>query len=159
MSESPSPVAAGQPVPDFTLPDDGGGNTGPADFGGRKVVLYFYPKDDTPGCTTEALGFSARIADFEAANTAVLGISKDSVKSHAKFRDKHGLSVVLLSDETGAVVERFGVWREKSMYGRKYMGIERSTFLVDAHGNVAQIWRDVKVPGHVEAVLAAAQAL
>jgi peroxiredoxin Q/BCP len=152
-------VETGQAVPDFTLPRDGGGMLGPADFQGRKVVLYFYPKDDTSGCTTEALGFTARIADFEAANTAVLGISKDSVRSHDRFRDKHGLEVALLSDETGTVVERFGVWGEKSMYGRKYMGIDRSTFLVDANGRIARIWRNVKVPGHVEEVLAAAQAL
>ncbi len=97
-------------------------------------MLFFYPKDDTKGCTTEALGFTARIADFEAANTVVLGISKDSVKSHAKFRGKHDLKVILLSDTSGEVVERFGVWIEKSMYGRKYMGIDRSTFLVDASG-------------------------
>jgi peroxiredoxin Q/BCP len=152
-------VETGHTVPDFTLPRDGGGMLGPADFKGRKLVIYFYPKDDTSGCTTEALGFTARIADFAAANTAVLGISKDSVRSHDKFRDKHRLEVPLLSDETGTVVERFGVWGEKSMYGRTYMGIERSTFLVDANGRVARIWRNVKVPGHVEEVLAAAQSL
>jgi peroxiredoxin Q/BCP len=152
-------VDAGQPVPDFTLPRDGGGTLGPKDFRGRKLVLYFYPKDDTAGCTTEALGFTARLADFEAANTAVLGISKDSVKSHDKFRDKHKLAVPLLSDEDGSVVEAFGTWVEKSMYGRKYMGIERSTFLVGPDGTVAQVWRNVKVPGHVEQVLAAAAAL
>jgi peroxiredoxin Q/BCP len=152
-------VDAGQPVPDFTLPRDGGGTLGPKDFRGRKLVLYFYPKDDTAGCTTEALGFTARLADFEAANTAVLGISKDSVRSHDKFRDKHKLAVPLLSDEDGSVVEAFGTWVEKSMYGRKYMGIERSTFLVGPDGTVAQVWRNVKVPGHVEQVLAAAAAL
>ncbi len=159
MPESTSPIETGQPVPAFSLPDDSGGSTGPADFAGQKVVLYFYPKDDTPGCTVEAVEFSAKMADFNAARTAVLGISKDSVKSHARFRDKHGLRVILLSDETGAVVERFGVWIEKSMYGKKYMGIERSTFLIDVHGRVAQVWRNVKVPGHVEEVLAAAAAL
>jgi peroxiredoxin Q/BCP len=152
-------VDAGQPVPDFTLPRDGGGTLGPKDFRGRKLVLYFYPKDDTAGCTTEALGFTARLADFEAANTAVLGISKDSVRSHDKFRDKHKLAVPLLSDEDGSVVEAFGTWVEKSIYGRKYMGIERSTFLVGPDGTVAQVWRNVKVPGHVEQVLAAAAAL
>jgi peroxiredoxin Q/BCP len=152
-------VDAGQPVPDFTLPRDGGGTLGPKDFRGRKLVLYFYPKDDTAGCTTEALGFTARLADFEAASTAVLGISKDSVRSHDKFRDKHKLAVPLLSDEDGSVVEAFGTWVEKSMYGRKYMGIERSTFLVGPDGTVAQVWRNVKVPGHVEQVLAAAAAL
>ena len=154
-----SPIEAGQPVPDFTLPRDGGGETGPADFKGRKLVIYFYPKDDTSGCTLEAIDFSARIADFESANTAVLGISRDSVKSHDRFRDKHGLKVVLLSDTTGAICERFGVWAEKSMYGRKYMGIERSTFLVDAKGIVAEVWRKVGVPGHVGAVLEASQKL
>ena len=154
-----SPIEAGQPVPDFTLPRDGGGETGPADYKGRKLVIYFYPKDDTSGCTLEAIDFSARIADFEAADTTVLGISKDSVKSHDRFRDKHGLKVILLSDTTGAVCERFGVWAEKSMYGRKYMGIERSTFLVDVDGIVAQVWRNIKVTGHIDEVLAAASAL
>ncbi len=154
-----SQIEAGQPVPKFTLPQDGGGDVGPADFSGRKIVLFFYPKDDTRGCTTEAIGFTAKLAEFEAANTVVIGISKDSVKSHAKFRDKHGLKVILLSDESGAVVERFGVWREKSMYGKTFMGIDRSTFLVDANGIVAQVWRGVKVPNHVDAVLAAAEAL
>jgi thioredoxin-dependent peroxiredoxin len=152
-------VEAGQPVPAFTLPRDGGGETGPADFPGKKLVLYFYPKDDTKGCTTEALGFSARIEDFAAADTVVFGISKDSVKSHDRFRDKHGLKVILLSDETGEVVERFGVWVEKSMYGKSYMGIDRSTFLVGPDGVVARVWRKVKVPGHVDEVLEAARTL
>jgi peroxiredoxin Q/BCP len=152
-------VEAGQPVPAFTLPRDGGGETGPADFPGKKLVLYFYPKDDTKGCTTEALGFSARIEDFAAADTVVFGISKDSVKSHDKFRDKHGLKVVLLSDETGEVVERFGVWVEKSMYGKTYMGIDRSTFLVGPDGVVARVWRKLKVQGHVDEVLEAARTL
>lgn len=152
-------IEAGQPVPDFTLPRDGGGMLGPGDFRGRKLVIYFYPKDDTPGCTTEAIGFTARLADFEAANTAVVGISKDSVKSHEKFCRKHNLGVPLLSDAEGVVVERFGVWVEKSMYGRTYMGIDRSTFLVDAQGIVARVWRKVSVPSHVGEVLAAAQAL
>ena len=152
-------IEAGQPVPAFSLPRDGGGETGPTDYAGRKLVLFFYPKDDTSGCTTEAVGFTAARDAFEAAGTAVLGISRDSVKSHEKFRDKHGLGVPLLSDETGAVLERFGVWVEKSMYGKKYMGVERSTFLVDADGTVARVWRKVKVPGHVEEVLAAAQGL
>jgi peroxiredoxin Q/BCP len=152
-------VEAGQRVPAFTLPRDGGGETGPADFPGKKLVLYFYPKDDTKGCTTEALGFSARIEDFAAADTVVFGISKDSVKSHDKFRDKHGLKVILLSDETGEVVERFGVWGEKSMYGKTYMGIDRSAFLVGPDGVVARVWRKVKVPGHVDEVLEAARTL
>ncbi len=152
-------IEAGQPVPDFTLPRDGGGMLGPQDFRGRKLVIYFYPKDDTRGCTTEALAFTARLADFEAAGAAVVGISKDSVKSHEKFCRKHGLGVPLLSDEDGEVVARFGVWVEKSMYGRTYMGIDRSTFLVDAQGIVARVWRKVSVPKHVDEVLAAAQAL
>jgi peroxiredoxin Q/BCP len=122
-------------------------------------VLYFYPKDDTPGCTTEATGFSAKAAEFEAAGAVVIGVSKDSVKSHDKFRDKHGLGVILLSDEHSDVTERFGAWVEKSMYGKKYMGVERSTFLIDAEGRIAQAWRKVKVPGHADAVLAAAKAL
>jgi peroxiredoxin Q/BCP len=152
-------IEAGRPVPDFTLPRDGGGMLGPRDFKGRKLVIYFYPKDDTPGCTTEALEFTARRAEFEAAGTAVVGVSKDSVKSHEKFCAKHGLGIPLLSDETGEVVERFGVWGEKSRYGRTYMGIDRSTFLVDARGIVARVWRKVSVPKHVDEVLAAAKAL
>lgn len=152
-------IAAGQPVPDFSLPRDGGGMLGPADFRGRSLVIYFYPKDDTSGCTTEALGFTAKLAEFEAAGAAVVGISRDSVKSHEKFCSKHGLTVPLLSDEDGVVVQQFGVWVEKSMYGRKYMGIDRSTFLVDANGIVSRVWRKVSVPKHVDEVLAAAQAL
>jgi peroxiredoxin Q/BCP len=152
-------IETGHPAPDFTLPRDGGGQAGPADYRGRKIVLYFYPKDDTPGCTTEALAFTAAAADFEAADTVVLGISKDNVKSHDRFRDKHGLGIVLLSDENGAVCEAFGTWVEKSRYGRTYMGVDRSTFLVDRDGRLARIWRNVKVPGHVDEVLAAAKAL
>ena len=152
-------IEPGQPAPDFTLPRDGGGEVRLGDFRGRKVVLYFYPKDDTPGCTTEALGFSAQRAAFDAADTVVLGISKDSVKSHDRFRDKHGLGIVLLSDENGAVCEQFGTWVEKSRYGRTYMGIDRSTFLIGPDGRLARVWRNVKVPGHVEEVLAAARAL
>lgn len=147
----------GDPVPAFTLPRDGGGTAGTADFPGKTLVIYFYPKDDTSGCTKEAIGFSERADDFAAAGVVVLGISKDSVASHDKFRDKHDLKVILLSDESGEVLERFGVWVEKSMYGRKYMGIDRATFLVK-DGVVTQVWRKVKVPGHVEAVLKAAAA-
>ena len=152
-------VETGETVPDFTLPRDGGGLLGPAEFRGRKLVLYFYPKDDTPGCTTEAVDFTEKLPEFEAAGTAVVAISKDSVKSHDRFRDKHGLAVPLLSDETGTVVERFGLWGEKTMYGRTYMGVERATFLVDADGVVRRIWRAVKVKGHVDEVLEAARAL
>ncbi len=154
-----SELEPGQPAPAVTLPRDGGGQVSLDDFAGRKVVLFFYPKDDTSGCTTEATGFSQRLAEFEAAGAVVLGVSKDGVASHEKFRDKHGLGVPLLSDEGSDAAERYGAWVEKSMYGRKYMGVERSTFLIDADGRVARIWRKVKVPGHVKEVLAAVQAL
>ncbi|MBU6164607.1 MAG: peroxiredoxin [Alphaproteobacteria bacterium] len=151
---SPQP---GSPAPAFALP----GDTGPiasSDFAGRKLVVYFYPKDDTPGCTNEGKAFSALQADFDAADTVVIGISRDSVAAHAKFRAKHGLTVLLGSDP-GDVTEAFGVWVEKSMYGKTYMGIERATFLIGRDGIIAQAWPKVKVPGHAEAVLAAAQAL
>ncbi len=152
-------IEPGQPAPDVTLPRDGGGDVSLTDFRGRKVVLYFYPKDDTSGCTTESVGFTALLPAFDAADAIVIGVSKDSVRSHDKFREKHGLGVILLSDEGADVTERFGAWGEKSMYGKKYMGIDRSTFLIDAEGRIARIWRKVKVPGHVEEVLAATQAL
>lgn len=154
-----SAIETGQKAPDITLPRDGGGEVSLSDFAGRKVVLYFYPKDDTSGCTREAVDFTARAADFEAAGAVVLGVSKDSVSSHDKFRDKHDLGLILLSDENGATAEDYGVWVEKSMYGRKYMGIERTTILIDGDGRIARIWRKVKVPGHVDEVLAAAQGL
>ena len=149
---------AGSPAPDFTL----AGDTGPislASFAGRKLVLYFYPKDDTPGCTTEGKDFSAAAADFAAADTAIVGVSRDSVAAHAKFRAKHGLTVALGADDDGAVTEAYGVWVEKSMYGKKYMGIERATFLIGRDGTVAGAWHKVKVPGHVAEVLAAAKTL
>jgi len=152
-------VEIGHKAPAFTLPRDGGGTVSLADFPGKNVVLYFYPRDDTSGCTTEAIGFSAALADFAAANAVVIGISKDSVASHDKFRAKHGLGVILASDEGSDVTETFGAWVEKSMYGRTYTGIDRSTFLIDAEGILRQIWRKVRVPGHVEEVLAAARAL
>jgi peroxiredoxin Q/BCP len=152
-------VEIGEPAPEVVLPRDGGGELDLADLRGSKVVLYFYPRDDTSGCTLEATDFTSRLPDFEAADAVVIGVSKDSVKSHEKFRDKHGLGVILLSDADGEVCERFGVWVEKSMYGRKYMGIERATFQIGGDGNVRGIWRNVKVPGHVEAVLAAVRAL
>lgn len=149
----------GHPAPDVRLPRDGGGEVALSDFAGKTVVLFFYPKDDTSGCTTEAIGFTAKAEEFAAAGAVVLGVSKDSVKSHDKFRDKHGLGVILLSDENSDVTERYGSWVEKSMYGKKYMGIDRSTFLIGPDGKLARIWRKVKVPGHVDEVLAAAQAL
>lgn len=152
-------IEAGQPAPDVILPRDGGETVDLRDFRGKRVVLYFYPKDDTSGCTLEANDFSARAADFAAAGAVVIGVSKDSVKSHDKFRAKHDLDLMLLSDEGSDVAERFGVWGEKSMYGRKYMGIDRSTFLIGPDGTVARVWRKVKVPGHVDEVLAAVRAL
>ena len=130
-----------------------------SDYAGRKLVLYFYPKDDTSGCTKEAQEFSALASDFAAAGAVVVGISKDSLAAHAKFQAKYDLKVDLGSDAEGGVCEAFGTWVEKSMYGRTYMGIERSTFLIDAQGKIAKIWRKVKVPGHAQAVLEATKAL
>lgn len=156
MSE---PIEVGQPAPGFTLPRDGGGEVSLADYAGKAVVLYFYPRDDTSGCTLEAKGFSTELPAFAAADAVVIGVSKDSVKSHDKFRDKFALGVILVSDADSDLCERYGVWTQKSMYGKTYMGIERSTFLIDRAGKLAQIWRKVSVPGHVEAVLAAVRAL
>lgn len=152
-------IAAGTAAPDFTLPRDGGTEVTLSSFRPGKVVLYFYPKDDTPGCTLEAQDFTARLADFTAAGTTVIGISKDSVKAHDKFCKKHGLGVILASDETGHTCQDYGVWLEKSMYGKTYMGVERTTVLIDGAGRVAQVWNKVSVKGHADAVLAAAQAL
>lgn len=149
----------GEKAPDFTLPRDGGGEISLTDFRGKPVVLYFYPRDDTPGCTTEGKDFTAAGEEFAAAGATVLGVSKDSVESHDKFRDKHGLSVILLSDENGSTSEDYGVWGEKKMYGKTFMGIERATFLIDADGTIARAWRKVKVPGHVDEVLDAVRAL
>ncbi len=150
---------AGQTAPDFTLPRDGGGDVTLSEMRPKKVVVYFYPKDDTPGCTKEAIGFTEMGKDFAAADTVVIGISKDTVAKHDKFVAKHDLGVILASDAESDVCERYGVWVEKSMYGKKYMGIERATFLIGEDGKVAEEWRKVKVPGHVEAVLEAAKAL
>lgn len=148
-------IQAGDMAPRFSLPTDGGGNISLADLAGKSVVLYFYPKDDTPGCTTESKGFSESAAAFAAADTVVIGVSKDTVASHNKFKAKHNLNLILASDETGSVVEAYGCWVEKSMYGRSYMGIERSTFLIGPDGKVLKVWRKVKVPGHVKQVLEA----
>ncbi len=152
-------LQTGQTSPDFTLPDGNGTPVTLSDQRPTKVVLYFYPKDDTPGCTTEALDFTAMAADFVAADTVVFGISRDSVASHAKFSAKHDLTVRLLSDEDGTVCEAYGVWVEKKNYGRTYMGIERTTVLIDGAGQIAEIWNKVRVKGHADAVLKAAQAL
>jgi peroxiredoxin Q/BCP len=152
-------ITAGDTAPDFTLPRDGGTDVTLSAFRPGKVVLYFYPKDDTPGCTLEAQDFTARADAFAATNTTVIGISKDSVKAHDKFCRKHGLSVILVSDEAGQTCEDYGVWGEKSMYGKTYMGIERTTVLIDGTGQVAQVWNKVSVKGHADEVLAAAQAL
>jgi thioredoxin-dependent peroxiredoxin len=152
-------VAAGQQAPGFDLPTDGGGRVRLEDVTGKPVVLYFYPKDDTSGCTKEAQGFAAAYPEFRAAGAEVIGVSKDDVASHDRFKAKYGLPFPLASDEDGKVVEAYGVWVEKSMYGRRYMGIDRSTFLIDCDGTIRKAWRQVKVPGHVEEVLAAAQAL
>ncbi|MGP1355053.1 peroxiredoxin [Roseicyclus sp.] len=149
----------GDMAPDFTLPRDGGGEITLSALRPRKVVLYFYPKDDTSGCTKEAIEFTGLGPDFEAAGAVVIGVSKDSVAKHDKFVAKHSLGVILASDEASDVCERYGVWAEKSMYGKKYMGIERSTFLIDADGKIARAWEKVKVPGHAEEVLEAARAL
>jgi peroxiredoxin Q/BCP len=148
----------GDAAPAFDMPANGGGKVSLKALKGKKVVLYFYPKDDTSGCTKEAIGFSEHKAAFEKAGAVVVGVSKDSVASHDKFVKKHGLAIDLGSDETGAVCEAYGVWVEKSMYGKKYMGIERATFLIDAKGKIARIWRKVSVTGHVEDVLDAVEA-
>jgi len=152
-------LTEGAPAPDFDLETDGGGRVRLSELRGRNVVLYFYPKDDTPGCTTEAIAFTGLADAFAAADTVVIGVSKDSAKSHDKFKAKHALNVVLASDPDGGVVEAYGAWVEKSMYGRKYMGVDRSTFLIDGEGRIKNIWRKVKVPGHADAVLKAAKAL
>lgn len=152
-------IEIGDKAPDFTLPTDGNGKVTLSKLRGQKVVLYFYPKDDTSGCTAEACGFRDSFPKFGKVEAAVIGVSRDSVASHDKFKKKYELPFALAADEKGEVCERYGVWVEKSMYGRKYMGIERSTFLIDEKGVVRGVWRKVKVPGHVEAVLAAAKAL
>ena len=154
-----SDLNVGDAAPEFDLPTDGGGRASLAGLKGRPFVLYFYPKDDTSGCTSEAKAFSEMKAQFEAAGAAVLGVSKDSPHSHDKFKAKFDLTITLASDEDGTMLERYGVWVQKSMYGRKYMGVERTTFLVDADGTLHQVWRKVKVPGHVDAVLTAVRAL
>ncbi len=146
----------GDTLPDVALETPDGGTVRPSDFRGRKLVLFFYPKDDTPGCTTENKDFSALAGEFEKAGVALLGVSKNPPGKHAKFAAKHGLVAPLASDpQEGGLTDALGIWAEKSLYGRKYMGMERTTYLVDAEGRIARVWRKVKVKGHAEAVLAA----
>jgi thioredoxin-dependent peroxiredoxin len=152
-------LAAGSPAPKFALPGADGKPIDLAKLKGGPVVLYFYPKDDTPGCTTEAKDFSCLVDQFKAAGATIIGVSPDSVTSHAKFAKKHELTVHLGADEDKAVATAYGVWVEKSMYGKTYMGVERATFLIDSKGKIAEVWRKVKVPKHAEAVLAAVKAL
>jgi len=155
----PKALTAGESAPSFELPTDGGGTVSLADCLGKPVVVYFYPKDDTSGCTKQAIGFTEHKPEFDAAGAMIIGISPDSPKKHDKFKEKYDLGILLAADEEKETATAYGVWVEKSMYGRKYMGIERSTFLVDKDGKLARIWRKVKVPGHVEEVLEAVGAL
>jgi peroxiredoxin Q/BCP len=152
-------LKAGAKAPDFTLPRDGGGTLSLSEFKGRKLVLYFYPKADTEGCTKEAIAFSGLKAKFAKTNADIVGVSADPVRAQDRFRDKHGLGIALASDETKKMLEAYGVWGEKSMYGRKYFGIFRTTFLIGPDGRIAKVWENVKVAGHAEDVLAAAKAL
>lgn len=148
----------GQPLPPFDLPTDGGGQASNADFAGKHLVLYIYPKDDTSGCTKESLEFKEAYKDFQAAGAEIVGLSKDSVKSHDKFKAKYDFPFTLLADEETKLIDALGSWVEKSMYGKKYMGADRSTFLVDGDGVIRNVWRKVKVPGHVDEVLKAVKA-
>ncbi len=148
-----------EPAPNFTLPRDGGGEVTLSDLRGSIVVLFFYPRDDTPGCTKESIGFSEQLQAFAAAGAQVFGISRDTVAKHDKFVAKHSLTTPLLSDAESTVCEDYGVWVEKNLYGKKSMGIERATFLIDGNGDISRIWRKVKVPGHVDEVLEAVRAL
>ena len=152
-------LAEGQKAPGFRLPRDGGNVVTPADYAGQKLVLFFYPRADTPGCTREAIDFTRLKDAFAAADTAVLGISADPLKAQEKFRDRHGLSIPLISDETHGMLEAYGAWGEKSMYGKRFLGILRTTVLVGADGKVAKVWRNVRVDGHADEVLAAARSL
>lgn len=154
-----SELKVGQPAPDFELPTDGGGKIKLSSLRGNNVVLYFYPKDDTPGCTIEAKDFRDMEKDFKAVNTVIIGLSKDPVKSHDKFKEKFCLPFPLASDEDAKVVGTYGSWVKKSMYGKEYMGIQRDTFLIDAQGKIAHIWRKVSVDGHAKDVLQAARRL
>lgn len=159
MAAAQDMLQPGAPAPLFDLPRDGGGRVNLRDLAGKHVVLYFYPRDDTTGCTLEALDFTARQGDFAAAGAVVLGLSRDSVKDHDRFCAKHGLGIPLLSDEDGSVCIAYGVWQEKKLYGRAHMGIVRSTVLIGPDGRVIRVWRGVRVEGHAEAVLQALRAL
>ena len=150
-------ISVGHPAPGFSLPATNGGTASLADYAGRKLVIFFYPKDDTSGCTKEAVAFSGLKAEFEKAGASILGVSPDSIAKHEKFIAKHDLTVTLAADEDQTMLNAYGVWAEKSMYGRKYMGVERTTVLVGADGKILKIWPKVKVPGHAEEVLAAVQ--
>lgn len=152
-------LVAGDKAPDFELEADDGSRFKLSDHAGGKVVVYFYPKDDTQGCTIEAIDFTRAAPAFDKAGTKVVGISPDTVASHCKFRDKHDLKITLAADPERRAIDAYGVWAEKSMYGRKYMGVERSTFLIGPDGRIARVWRPVRVPGHVDEVLAASEAL
>lgn len=159
MTADATALEPGSLAPDFDLPRDGGGQVSLTHYSGRPVVLFFYPKDNTPGCTNEAISFTALGDQFAQLNAAVIGVSPDNVKSHEKFISKHGLTVILAADEDTTTLQAYGVWKEKSMYGKKYMGVERTTFLIDGNGKIARIWEKVKVEGHAEDVLAAVRAL
>ncbi|ASQ03956.1 peroxiredoxin [Sinorhizobium meliloti WSM1022] len=152
-------LGQGDVAPEFELPRDGGGSISLAALRGKPIVLFFYPKDDTKACTEEAISFSALAKEFQEAGIALVGISPDSAKSHDRFTKKHGLTVALGADEDKAAANAYGVWVEKSMYGRKYMGVERTTFLIDRQGVISRVWEKVKVPGHADEVLAAAKTL
>ena len=158
-SGSAKPIVTGMKAPAFRLPRDGGDVVTSADFSGQKLVLFFYPRADTPGCTREAIDFTRLKSDFTSAGTAVLGISADSLKAQEKFRDKHGLGVPLISDERHEMLEAYGAWGEKSMYGKTFLGILRTTVLIGADGKIAKVWRNVRVDGHAEEVLEAARSL
>ena len=159
MPKDSGETSVGAVAPDFDLPTDGDGRLRLSELRARKVVLYFYPADDTEGCTLEAVNFTALLPEFKRAGTTVVGVSPDSPKSHDRFKEKHALKLLLAADADHQVIERYGLWGEKTMFGRKYMGVERATFLIDRLGRIAQVWRKVRVKGHAEAVLAAAKAL
>ena len=159
MTIEKNELSPGDPAPKFTLPGSGQTDISLEDYKGNKLVLYFYPRDDTPGCTKQAIGFSSLAKEFAAEDTMILGVSGDSVSSHEKFISKHDIAIPLASDEETQTLEAYGVWVEKNMYGRKFMGVERATYLINRDGKISQIWRKVKVPGHVEVVLQAAKGL